>query len=369
MTGEIPFFSLIKAPDSLKAEWASAIKLVFETGQFIGGPQVKKFEKDWAAAVGLKHAIGVGNGLDGLVVALRALGVGPGDTVAVPAHTFIATWNAVKLVNATPIGIDVDELGLMDLGILESLDIEIKCVIPVHMHGAMVDMQRVSAWAKTNKVLIVEDASQAHLANCGEFKAGQVADVGVFSLYPTKNLGALGDAGVVVTDNDELALTMRSYTNYGASTNDKYLHEAFGVNSRLDSMQAAVLNVNLNYLNQWNTRRRSIAQQYIENLEETSRLKILNKQPNSSVWHHFPIISNERDELMHYLKSNGITGEIHYPRTAAEEYFEITGDSRIDFPRAQDLARRIMSLPISPWHTDDEIQQVCGVVNQFSSGK
>lgn len=369
MAIEIPFFSLSKAPEELKAEWVSAIKSVIDNGQFIGGPQVKKFEENWAAAVGVKHAIGVGNGLDGLVVSLRALGVGPGDNVAVPAHTFIATWNAVKLVDATPIGIDIDELGLMNLDILESLDIEIKCVIPVHMHGAMVDMKRLSVWAKTKKVRIVEDASQAHLASSGELIAGQVADMGVFSLYPTKNLGGLGDAGVVVTNNDELALKVRTYTNYGASTNDKYLHEAFGVNSRLDSMQAAVLNVNLKYLNQWNNRRRAIAQLYIENLEETSRLKILNKQPNSSVWHHFPIISNERDELMHYLKSNGITGEIHYPRTAAEEYFEITGDSRIDFPRAQDLARRIMSLPISPWHTDDEIQQVCVVVNQFSSGK
>lgn len=368
MNSDVPFFSLVKAPDSMKAEWTSAVKLVIESGQFIGGPHVREFEEKWAASVGVKHAIGVGNGLDGLVVALRALGVGPGDTVAVPAHTFIATWNAVKLVNATPIGIDVDELGLMNLDILESLDIEVKCVIPVHMHGAMVDMKRLSAWAKTNKVLIVEDASQAHLAKSGEFKAGQVADMGVFSLYPTKNLGALGDAGVVVTDSDELALTVRSYTNYGASTNDKYFHEAFGVNSRLDSIQAAVLNVNLNYLNQWNNRRRAIAQLYIEKLEENSRVKILNKQPDSSVWHHFPITSNVRNEMMLYLKSNGITGEIHYPRTAAEEYFEITGHSPIDFPRAQNLAKSIISLPISPWHTDDEIQQVCGVVNQFSSG-
>lgn len=369
MTVEVPFFSLTKAPDALRAEWASAIKSVMENGQFIGGPQVKKFEENWAAAVGVKHAIGVGNGLDGLVVALRALGVGPGHNVAVPAHTFIATWNAVKLVGANPVGIDVDDLGLMDLDSLESLDIDVTCVIPVHMHGAMVNMNRLSVWAKTKKVQIVEDASQAHLANSGELIAGQVADMGVFSLYPTKNLGGLGDAGVVVTDNDKLALVVRTYTNYGASTNNKYLHEVFGVNSRLDSIQAAVLNVNLQYLNQWNNRRKAIAQLYIENLKETSRLKILNREPNSSVWHHFPIISIERDQLMQYLKSNGITGEIHYPRTAAEEYFEITGHSKVDFPKAQNLAETIFSLPISPWHTDIEIQLVCDTVNQFSSGK
>ena len=369
MTSEVPFFSLIKAPDSLKAEWTSAVKSVIESGQFIGGPQVKKFEENWAAAVGVKHAIGVGNGLDGLVVALRALGVGPGDIVAVPAHTFIATWNAVKLVDATPVGIDVDELGLMDLDLLESLEIEIKGVIPVHMHGAMVDMERLANWTKINKVLIIEDASQSHLANSGKLKAGQVADIGVFSLYPTKNLGALGDAGVIVTDDDLLAKKVRSFTNYGASANDKYFHEFFGVNSRLDSMQAAVLNVNLEKLTQWNDRRRSLAKQYIERLIESNNVKILNKQPESSVWHHFPIISNKRDELMHHLKSNGITGEIHYPRTAAEEYFEITGQPRIDFPKAQNLAKTILSLPISPWHTDNEIQQVCDVVNQFGSGE
>lgn len=368
MTNEVPFFSLIKAPDSVKAEWGSAIKLVIESGQFIGGPQVKKFEENWATSVGVKHAVGVGNGLDGLVVALRALGVGAGDYVAVPAHTFIATWNAIKLVDATPIGIDVDDLGLMDLDILEALDIEFKCVIPVHMHGAMVDMKRLTDWAKSNKVLMVEDASQSHLAISGGVKAGQVSDIGVFSLYPTKNLGALGDAGVIVTDDDLLATKVRSLTNYGASANDKYFHESFGVNSRLDSLQAAVLNVNLKYLDQWNDRRRTIAIQYIEGIKECAAAKILNRQPESSVWHHFPIISNKRDELMRYLKSNGITGEIHYPRTAAEEYFEITGNPQIDFPKAQKLAGTILSLPISPWHTSDEIQQVCDVVNSFSSG-
>ncbi len=365
---EIPFFSLNKVPDSLKGEWLSAISQVIEGGQFIGGPQVKDFEENWAAHVGVNHAIGVGNGLDGLVLALRVLGIGSGDTVAVPAHTFIATWNAVKLVGATPIGIDVDDLGLIDLNILESLEFDVKCVIPVHMHGAMVDMHRLSIWAKRKQILLIEDASQAHMGAIGDLTAGQASDIGVFSLYPTKNLGALGDAGIVVTDDGNLASKMRSIANYGASPDDKYLHETFGVNSRLDPLQAAILNVNLGNLDAWNARRKEIAQLYITNVKEHSSLKIMNKILLSSVWHHFPIVSDERDQLLLYLKSNGISSEIHYPRTAAEEYFEITGLTKIDFPQAQSLARKILSLPISPWHSDDEILKVCDVLNSYSFG-
>jgi dTDP-4-amino-4,6-dideoxygalactose transaminase len=366
---EIPFFSLRKVPDSLKGEWLSVISQVVEGGQFIGGPQVRKFEENWAAHVGVKYAIGVGNGLDGLVIALRVLGIGPGDTVAVPAHTFIATWNAVKLVGATPIGIDVDDLGLIDLDILESLEIDVKCVIPVHMHGAMVDMQRLSTWAKKKQIFLIEDASQAHLSTISGLRAGQAADVGVFSLYPTKNLGALGDAGIVVTDDGDLASKIRSIANYGASSDDKYVHEVFGVNSRLDPIQAAILNINLGFLDAWNARRKEIAQLYIANVNEHSSLKIMNKSLLSSVWHHFPIVSDERDRLLLHLKSSGISSEIHYPRTAAEEYFEITGLAKIDFPRAQRLAKTILSLPISPWHSDDEILKVCDVLNTYSFGK
>jgi dTDP-4-amino-4,6-dideoxygalactose transaminase len=366
---EIPFFSLNKVPDSLKSEWLTVISQVIEGGQFIGGPQVKKFEENWAAHVGIKHAIGVGNGLDGLVIALRALGISSGDTVAVPAHTFIATWNAVKLVGATPVGVDVDDLGLIDLDILESMEIDVNCVIPVHMHGAMVDMHRLSTWAKKKQILLIEDASQAHMGTITGLTAGQASDIGVFSLYPTKNLGALGDAGIVVTDDEDLASKVRSIANYGASPDDKYLHETFGVNSRLDPIQAAILNVNLGNLDKWNLRRKEIAQLYISNVKEYSSLKIMNKILQSSVWHHFPIVSNERDQLLHYLRSNGISCEIHYPRTAAEEYFEITGLTKIDFPNAQNLAAKILSLPISPWHSNDEIFEVCDVVNDFNFGK
>lgn len=367
--GEISFFSLNKVPEYLKGEWLSAISQVIESGQFIGGPQVRNFEENWAAHVGVNYAIGVGNGLDGLVIALRALGIGSGDTVAVPAHTFIATWNAVKLVGATPVGIDVDDLGLLNLDILESLESDFKCVIPVHMHGAMVDMHRLSNWAKERQILLIEDASQAHMGTIGGLTAGKASDIGVFSLYPTKNLGALGDAGIVVTDDEDLAAKVRSIANYGASPKDKYLHETFGVNSRLDPLQAAVLDVNLSNLDAWNARRKEIARVYIENVKENPKLKIMNKIVQSSVWHHFPIISEERNQLLLYLRSNGISTEIHYPRTAAEEYFEITGLTKIEFPQAQNLANNILSLPISPWHSDVEILKVCDVVNGYGVGK
>jgi len=366
---EISFFSFNMAPNSLKDQWRSAINEVIEGGQFVGGPQVKRFEESWAGYVGVKHAVGVGNGLDGLVIALRALGVGPGDNVAVPAHTFIATWNAIKLVGANPVGIDVNELGLMNLDILESKSMEFKCVIPVHMHGAMVDMKRLASWAKERQIFLIEDASQSHMANIGGLKAGQASDIGVFSLYPTKNLGALGDAGVMVTDSSDLALKIRSISNYGASPADKYFHETFGVNSRLDSIQAAVLSVNLENLAAWTNRRKEIAILYISNIRENSNLRILNKAPESSVWHHFPMVSNVRDQFLIHLKSNGISTEIHYPRTASEEFYEITGLLKVEFPQAELLAKEIFSIPISPWHTNDQILQVCNVLNEFKLRK
>jgi dTDP-4-amino-4,6-dideoxygalactose transaminase len=363
---EVSFFSFKDAPAQLKVEWLDAIEQVIATNQFVGGDYVREFEDLWAREIEVNFAIGVGNGLDGLVVALTALGISKGSFVAVPAHTFIATWNAVKLVGAIPVGIDVDQYGLMDLNILENLDLEFSCVIPVHMHGAMVDMPRLCNWAKRQKVSIIEDASQAHLAKVGDTFAGKFSDVGVFSLYPTKNLGALGDAGIVVTDSKDLADKMRSFTNYGASIKNKYHHLSFGVNSRLDPIQAAVLSVNLKYLNSWNDRRKYLANLYISNIQERSGLKLLHGVIDNSVWHHFPVLSNSRDNLVAYLKTVGVATEIHYPLTAASEYFRISDLKEKDFPIARDLSEKILSLPMSPWHTDEDILYVCKVLNDYT---
>jgi dTDP-4-amino-4,6-dideoxygalactose transaminase len=361
---KVAFFSYTDAPSGIKQEWVQSISDAIDSGRFIGGDLVLEFEESWAKMLGVNFAVGVGNGLDGLILALRALEIGPGDLVAVPSHTFIATWNAVKLVGATPVGVDVNQQGLIDLEKLESLT-NISCVIPVHMHGAMVDMARLNRWAAKTGTKIVEDASQAHLARCDLGYSGTLSDVGVFSLYPTKNLGALGDAGVITTSNETIASSIRSYANYGASQGDKYLHNSFGVNSRLDSIQAAALLVNLKYLESWKKHRIKLAEIYLNKIQANNRVTFLHADASTSVWHHFPVVCPKRAELSAYLLENGISTEIHYPNLAAREYEEITGEPIGDYPIGDYLADSILSLPISQWHSVEEIEYVAHIVNEF----
>jgi dTDP-4-amino-4,6-dideoxygalactose transaminase len=363
---KVPFVEFSQIPEQTKDAWKQSASEVIDTGYFVGGQKVSQFEKEWAKAIGVDFAVGVGNGLDGLVIALKAVGVVKGDLVAVPSHTFIATWNAVLLIGATPVGIDVDRFGLMNLDELESFPKELKAVIPVHMHGMMVDMQRLQFWARENRVKVIEDASQAHLAKLAGKYAGNWSDIGVFSLYPSKNLGALGDAGVTTTNSPQYADAIRSYANYGASTHDKYLHESFGVNSRLDSMQAAFLSINLTNLSEWNDRRQALAVLYMNHLEASKNLRLLNSGEVDSVWHHFPVLTHERDLIQAELRKAEIQTEIHYPNLAALEYQRITNGEQLSFPVGEELANTILSLPISPWHTDDQILYVCKELNRIT---
>ena len=208
---EIDFFSYKSAPADLKKEWQLAISEVIDSGQFIGGAAVSNFENEWSQYLGIGHAVGVGNGYDALVIALKALEIGAGDFVAVPSHTFIATWLAVDAVGATPIGIDCDASGLMDLDLLDKESVLFSAVIPVHMHGQMIDMQQLMNWARKNNTKVIEDCAQAHGASIHGKKSGTWGDIGAFSFYPTKNLGAIGDAGALVTDNDDLELELVKY--------------------------------------------------------------------------------------------------------------------------------------------------------------
>jgi dTDP-4-amino-4,6-dideoxygalactose transaminase len=362
----VPFVDFSRIPHEVIEEQKRAASKVIEAGYFIGGPLVAQFESEWASAIGSKYAVGVGNGLDGLVIALKALDIRSGDLVAVPTHTFIATWNAVVLAGATPVGIDVDQYGLLDLSLLESDPRKFSAVIPVHMHGMMVDMVRLNRWAAEKAVRVIEDASQAHLAYSKGVTAGTASDVGVFSLYPSKNLGALGDSGINVTSSLQIAEKMRSYRNYGASNDDKYFHTSFGVNSRLDSMQAAFLSVNLKYLATWNKVRSKIADIYIKNLVPNEYFSLLNPGDRDSVWHHFAILTNSRTQLQKYLTSNGIQTEIHYPHLASSEYARISNETSTPAATGEYISQHILSLPISPWHTEEQILHVCNVVNNFN---
>jgi dTDP-4-amino-4,6-dideoxygalactose transaminase len=361
----VPFFSFSLAPDSLKRSWTNAIADAIDKGRFVGGELVAEFEDSWKAAIGVEYAVGIGNGFDGLVLALKALGVGPGDKVAVPSHTFIATWNAISVVGATPVGIDVDEFGLIDLEQLKIIS-GLKCVIPVHMHGAMVNMVRLNEWARSKSVFVIEDASQAHFAKSKDGFAGTLGDIGVFSLYPTKNLGALGDAGILVTNNSEIAQFVKSFANYGASNEDKYFHNSFGVNSRLDSIQAAALLISLSESQAWTAHRALLAQTYLENIKQHSSIKFMHPTRDQSVWHHFPILTPNRKLLIEHLLQNGISTEIHYPNLAGYEYARIMNQTTVHYPTGEKIAETILSLPISPWHTIEDILYVSEVINAFT---
>jgi dTDP-4-amino-4,6-dideoxygalactose transaminase len=362
---DIPFFSFKKAPEELKNEWFTEIKKTIELGIFIKGPNVEKFEESWAKKIKIPHALGVSNGQDGLILALRALKISAGDYVAVPAHTFIAVHNAVLTVGAIPYSLDVDENGLIDLDLLENVNQIIKAVIVVHMHGQMVNMQRVMNWATEQNILVIEDCSQAHLSNQDGVYAGAWGDVGVFSLYPTKNLGALGDAGVVVTKNESTLKALQLLSNYGSSQNNKYNHVSYGVNNRLDEIQAAILNINLKYLDSWNLRRREIAAMYIEKLD-TDKMKLMCSSLTSSVWHHFCILIDNRDDVKKQLKMKGVRTEIYYPNIAANEIEKFLNHTKRKYLISEKISKSLLSLPISPWHSNDEITYVIASVNDAS---
>ena len=354
---KIDFFSFDLAPKELKKEWQGAISDVLADGQFIGGPVVRAFEIEWSQYLGIKHAIGVGNGYDSLVIALRTLEIGPGDFVAVPCHTFIATWLAVSAVGATPVGIDCDSSGLIDLELLETDVTSFSAVIPVHMHGQMVDMKRLMAWAHKKKVKVIEDCAQAHGAEIHGKKSGTWGDLGAFSFYPTKNLGAIGDAGALVTANDALAERARSIANYGSVVNNKYEYLYQGVNSRLDPINAAILRINLRYLDSWNESRKAVAKKYSTGLSELG-IKLFSTTPES-VFHHYVAISQNRTKTSSLLKNQGVITEIHYPRSA-ESNFQIIKKlaTKQNSSKAFELASKTLSLPLSPWISEAETDYV-----------
>ncbi len=348
------------APKTLKERWSSAINEVIESGIFIGGPQKKLFETRFAEMIGSEFALGVSNGLDGLVLGLRALGAKSDSTVAVPEHTFIATWNAVGIVGATPISVEIGPDGLIDLGKLERLEPAPNFVIPVHMHGSVVDMNRLMSWAKIKNVKVIEDASQAHFGIIQNKYVGTFSDIGVFSLYPTKNLGALGDAGIMVTNDEKNFKILNSLSNYGTADNSKYKHELMGFNSRLDELQAAVLNVNLDYIHDWNAKRIELAELYKSKFKDSS-INFLDQQ--NSIFHHFIIFSKTREKLRASLYEHGIGTEIHYPFLASQEYERFNGVSTsIPSSFAIKMSEEGLSLPLHQWMNPKSIEIVADTV-------
>ncbi len=357
----IRFVDLKRQLDNIRPEIESAFDQVMENTAFILGPAAREFEQSFAEFIGAGHCIGCGNGTDALVLALRAADIGPGDEVITTANTFVATSEAVRLVGAKPVFIDPDEgTYLMSAEKVEkAISADTRAVIPVHLYGQTVDMAPIMELARDHDIIVIEDAAQAHGAKNRGNRAGSFGDLACFSFYPGKNLGAYGDAGAILTSNPEFAEKLRLLRDHGAP--DKYHHIVDAHNSRLDGLQAAVLNVKLRHLEKWNDSRRRIAAHYMEQLKDTPEVKLPGVEPfNEPVWHLFVVRVPHRDEIRELMNERGIDTGIHYPVALHEQpVYKDLGYAPEDFPIAHRNAPLLLSLPIFPEMTEEECSYVC----------
>lgn len=363
----IPFLDLQRQYKTIKNMVNPAVNRVLKNQFFILSAELKKFEDDFANYLGVKHVVGLNSGTDALIYALRALNIGKGDEVITPTQSFIATTLAITEVGATPVFVDSDpKTYLIDTSKIEAeITKKTKAILPVHLFGAMCDMDKIMRLAKKHKLFVVEDACQAHGATFKNKKAGTFGDIGTFSFYPGKNLGAYGDAGAICTDIPELAQKIRMLGNYGQRI--KYHHDTIGLNSRLDEIQAAVLSVKLPFLDRWHKKRNTIANLYNRLLHKTIKTQQIAIN-NVSAYHLFVIEVDDRDTLREYLEKKGIHTLIHYPVPIhLQKCYSNLGYKKGDFTCAEKNAERLLSLPIYPELTEKEVRFVANSVNQFYS--
>lgn len=346
----IPFLDLKSTYTELKPELDAAVARILEGGWYILGPEVTAFEQDWARYCDAEHAVGLANGLDALILALRALDVGPGDEVIVPSNTYIATWLAVSDVGATPVPVEANArtFNLDPDEIEAAITPRTKVILPVHLYGQPADMDPILALAEKHGLKVVEDGAQCHGARYKGKRIGAHGDIVCWSFYPGKNLGAFGDGGAITTNDAELARKVRILANYGSQK--KYQNEVRGTNSRLDPLQAAVLQVKLKALDDWTERRRSIAARYLEAFADQTNI-LLPKVPHwaDPVWHLFVIRTQNREALQEKLAQAGVGTLIHYPIPPhLQEAYKDMNFAQGDFPIAEESANEVLSLPMGP---------------------
>jgi dTDP-4-amino-4,6-dideoxygalactose transaminase len=338
-----------------------------ESGWYILGGEVEAFEQEFAAYVGAKHCVGVGNGLEALQLTLLAWGIGPGDEVIVPANTYIASWLAVSYTGATPVPVEPDAATYnINPGLIETaITPRTKAVMPVHLYGQPVEMEAIWEVAEKHNLKIIEDAAQAHGSRYQERMTGNLGDAAGFSFYPTKNLGAFGDAGAVVTNDDALADKVAVLRNYGSRA--KYYNEEKGHNSRLDPLQAAFLRVKLKYLDEWNRRRDEIATRYLDSLRGIPDMGLPHVPSGvTPIWHLFIVSHPERDRLQAFLKEHGIGTMIHYPIPPhLSEAYQEMGYQAGDFPITEQMADTILSIPMGPHLSMDDADYVIEKIREF----
>ncbi|MFN8321384.1 MAG: DegT/DnrJ/EryC1/StrS family aminotransferase [Chitinophagales bacterium] len=368
---QIPFADLSRTHTALKNQFLEITSKLIDSSSFILGQEVTEFEKNFADFTGTRHSVGVGNGLDALKLSLKAVGVKRGDKVIVPAHTFTATWMAVADLGAVPVACDVYphtyNLNIQSNTIKTVTGMH--AIIPVHIYGLPCEMDEILNMADENSCFVIEDNAQAQGAIYKGKNAGSMGHVNATSFYPGKNLGALGDAGAITTNDDLIALKLRSLRNYGSVK--KYEHDELGYNSRLDNLQAAYLNIKLNYLKEWIAERNRIALRYKNNLSGLTHLQFQHTPENClHTYHLLTVLSDRRNDLQKHLSNQGIQTIIHYPTPPhLQQAFQELGYRKGDFPIAEQIAEQTLSLPLFIGITNSEVDDVCeAIIDFFAKG-
>lgn len=344
-----------------------SFEVFFDRGWYILGEQVKQFEAEYAKFNHTNYCVGVANGLDAIILALKVLGVGQGDEVIVPSNTYIATWLAVSNVGATPVPVepDITTLNIDPRRIEEKITPRTRAIIPVHLYGQCCEMDAIMQIAEKHGLFVIEDNAQSQGASFNGKQTGTFGQVNATSFYPGKNLGALGDAGAVTTDSDELDHKLRVLRNYGSQK--KYYNEVMGVNSRLDELQAGMLSLRLKYLGDWNEERKNLAAQYASKLGDIEQLTLPYIAPGAtSVYHQFIVRTNERGALKQHLLEQGVETLIHYPVPPhLQEAYANLNYTKGSFPIAEQISETCLSLPVYPGLTEEEIDHVCQAIHSF----
>jgi dTDP-4-amino-4,6-dideoxygalactose transaminase len=364
---KVPFLDVQASYAEIAPELEAATRRVVASGWYLLGEEIAAFEREFAAYVGAKHCVGLGNGLDALHLSLRALGVGAGDEVIVPSNTYIATWLAVSYAGARPVPVEPDPrtYNLDPARIEAAITPRTKAILPVHLYGQPADMDPIGEVARRHGLRVLDDAAQVHGACYRGRRVGALADVTAWSFYPSKNLGALGDAGAITTDDDAIADRVRVLRNYGSRV--KYVNEVQGYNSRLDEIQAAALRVKLAHLDEWNERRRRIAARYLAELDDAGVVLPYAPEWADPVWHVFVVRSYDRDGLQQHLGQAGIGTVVHYPIPPhLQDAYRDLALPEGSFPLSEAIHREVISLPIGPHMSDEQVGAVITGVKDFA---
>lgn len=363
---KVPANTLSPQFELFREEYLEAAGRVLRSGWYVLGEEVEAFEEEFARFTGCRHCVGLASGLDALVLSVRALDIGPGDEVIVPSNTYIASVLGITERGATPVFVEPDEFYNLDpLRIEPAITKRTRAIMPVHLYGQPCDMPSIRTVAEKYKLFVIEDCAQSHGASVSGRMTGSWGTIGCFSFFPTKNLGAFGDAGAVVTDSDEIAQRIRLLRNYGSI--QKYVHEIEGVNSRLDELQAALLRVKLRHLPQLRQGRQRVADHYRSAITHPSIGLPRVRDDVEPVWHQFVVASDKRDALQRHLKDAGIGTLIHYPIPPhLSRAYSRLGFGKGDFPIAERCADTVLSLPVYDGISPAEIDYVCAAINDFA---